>query len=820
MKNCLGVLILFSFISLPLSGQNFLDQLRKKYSRNYQLSEKNRINYYLNASGSSEFEYNLILKRGISNLQHGLYDSAELCFHKLLINSKEEEKITNTRSNQYAEFPEACFYLGLCKKSRGQTDSARHYFKRAIRADYLFTDAYIEMGVLMMTEGDHGKADYYLEKAMDLNPNSGNAHYYYGLLSYHNGRHTRALRYLKKAAKLEPGFEMPYVQIALMKLLDRNIYGAIRFCNKAIDVNPGSTQAYVLKGLCRIGELSLNSAYENFTLAYHTDTSNYRLLRLLGTLDIIMKRYEQGIEKTALSYDIINNEDNFRVINDYDELEFEELIMLLYENRVTDGERDLAYEVLPSLYGFKDIEDGWHTVKSFLEDHPNSTFARRIKLLLRYKEYGDTGFEYFEKLLQNAIKQNEALYTLQILKSRVEFEKGESDSSLMTLNKLTCIWPEYTYAYYMKGRNYLELEKPDQAILSFDSALRYYPEHDMSLAYRGVAKDKQKKYRSALKDYFKSYFLNPDNTWLATRIGNCYTNLGIYDSAFHYLKLHDELNAFTYNFDNYCHKAEYYRAIGDIDSARICLKKVFDWMPKYTVALEIQGEIYYEKGSYEKAAESFLGALNNDPSNKYCFSKLGDTYMNLGKYDTAIMVFEAAQQLDRNYNYPQIRLGDCYMKTNDFVKAMYWYKRAACISIQDKGLPLKIASCYNYCGKVDSAIRFIQLSMLKDTANYWKYELLAMISYLSDDFKKSIQYSEKAIELNPKMSVYAYFYNPLAKLRLNRIEEARKLYEEAIAQFNRMKREIPEIAVMDLEYLIEKDIMKDEASGIIAEFFN
>jgi tetratricopeptide (TPR) repeat protein len=85
---------------------------------------------------------------------------------------------------------------------------------------------------------------------------------------------------------------------------------------------------------------------------------------------------------------------------------------------------------------------------------------------------------------------------------------------------------------------------------------------------------------------------------------------------------------------------------GDVNSQIKALSGIIDMRPNTLTAYSSRGEIYYNLGQYDKAANDFIHVVEIDNRNLGAYYKLGDCYYKSKKYSDAIGAFTAAQELN------------------------------------------------------------------------------------------------------------------------------------------------------------------------------
>ncbi len=128
-----------------------------------------------------------------------------------------------------------------------------------------------------------------------------------------------------------------------------------------------------------------------------------------------------------------------------------------------------------------------------------------------------------------------------------------------------------------------------------------------------------------------------------------------------------------------------------------------------------------------------------------------------------------------------------------------------------------LGKIYREVGDYKAAISAFQTALDINPDNSRFYKNLGWAHYLAGNFKKCIHYSQQALEKNSKSG--ARFNIPLSYLRLGKVNKAKVLYADAKSFCEKQRFEISEDVYKVLRYLIDQDVMADEAHLILEEVF-
>ncbi|HEY6243150.1 MAG TPA: serine/threonine-protein kinase [Pyrinomonadaceae bacterium] len=178
----------------------------------------------------------------------------------------------------------------------------------------------------------------------------------------------------------------------------------------------------------------------------------------------------------------------------------------------------------------------------------------------------------------------------------------------------------------------------------------------------------------------------------------------------------------------------------------------------------------------EQATTSSLDALK-------AFS-LGDEKRAQGKYDEAIPFYERAVSLDQNFALAYARLSTMHFNLREEVKTKQYAQQS--FGLRDRVSEREkfyIAANYyqNVPGDLEKAIETLELWRQTYPRDYVPLNNLAVNYSFLGDFEKQLEAGRESLRLNPNTSS-PYSNIAWAYLRLNRLDEAAKTIDQAIAQ--------------------------------------
>jgi len=201
-----------------------------------------------------------------------------------------------------------------------------------------------------------------------------------------------------------------------------------------------------------------------------------------------------------------------------------------------------------------------------------------------------------------------------------------------------------------RGIAYSRKGLQDQAILDFNSALKFNPDNQTTHSNRGTAFARKGLYEQAIADYNEA--LHQDSKDVNTYIGRGLVNiyLGHYDKAFVDLDL-----ALRYSPDNasvFAHRGYGHFRMGLYDQAINDYTDALHIKPDNAGALGARGRILYVLGKFEAASTDFAKAHTLSPDNLYflIWQFLADSRIGGNRRNELIQ--EMRDVADRAWPYP------------------------------------------------------------------------------------------------------------------------------------------------------------------------
>jgi tetratricopeptide (TPR) repeat protein len=110
-------------------------------------------------------------------------------------------------------------------------------------------------------------------------------------------------------------------------------------------------------------------------------------------------------------------------------------------------------------------------------------------------------------------------------------ERGEYDGAILHYSKAIRVKPDYTSAYFNRGRAYYAKKEFDRAIDDYSNAIRLNPNYSGTFHNRALARKALKDFEGAIEDYTKVVEFKPDDPNALMNRGYAYEENGDFSFA-------------------------------------------------------------------------------------------------------------------------------------------------------------------------------------------------------------------------------------------------------------------------------------------------
>jgi len=145
---------------------------------------------------------------------------------------------------------------GLLSEQKEDLSAAEKFYKKAIKVNQDFYEAYNNLGNIFMNQWRYKSAELQYRKALKFIPHNAMVLSNIGNSLMHQGKNKEAIDWLNKAIKVDAGYADAYTNLGNVLQEQGELDKAVVLYNKAITLNPKLYQAYISLGvvIAEIGE--------------------------------------------------------------------------------------------------------------------------------------------------------------------------------------------------------------------------------------------------------------------------------------------------------------------------------------------------------------------------------------------------------------------------------------------------------------------------------------------------------------------------------------------------------------------------------------
>ncbi len=743
------------------------------------------IRYFEKASETKAGNPELLEYLGLSYQNSGDNDNAETSFRKA-IKAATTEKDTYynrlafflTGLGRYSEAMELLqkaieikarplYYenVGYAQELSGQTDKALASYLKALELADTDKDIYENrLGVFYYNLQKYKKSVEHYTNAIQLQPKP----VYFenlGLACENSGQFEKAKESYRNALNhAEKNKDVYYNRLGYF-LTSRGEYAeAVDLLKKAIETNP--TPVY---------HENLGYAFEN-----------------LGKADEAEENYKKALQLSAGDKDVYYNRLGIFFYNqkNYDEA------LKYYLKATGEIKKAVYYENLGNLYnemGNRKLFEEAMNEAARLEPWNGRYYFHLGWNILQVYNDTEKAKVYLNKALDifrdTPEIEPEELMSMQFLGAAYQKE-GNPDKAEEVFLEAYRLDPENELACSFLGRTYLDKNEVEKALIYYEKALDLNPKKPLNYKNAGDVLARTGDTEKALKTYIKGAELDPS---IYESVAKIYFNRKDFASAEKYIR--KALDAFPQNYIYLENLGLTLQNRKQLAEARETFQKAMEYAPvaDSPIYLNYIGNTWYAENNFEKSAEYYEKAYTTDPQgrfyfqnlilalksgknekkaiellekkmaaepgNKEAFNSLGLMYFDLKKYTEAADCFRQYVQKFPDDPLGYNNLGYTYEMMNEPEKAIETYNSGASY---DNGLHEKTGRIYFDRQDYPAAEKAIRMALAKTSGNSDYLSFLALALVRQNKIDEAAKIYGQAIAIQPQNAAY---YSQLGEVR-------------------------------------------------------
>jgi tetratricopeptide (TPR) repeat protein len=332
-------------------------------------------------------------------------------------------------------------------------------------------------------------------------------------------------------------------------------------------------------------------------------------------------------------------------------------------------------------------------------------------------------------------------------------------------------------AWYNRGISLAELRKHEEAINSYDRALKIDANNINAWLYRGNSLGRLEKYEEAINSYDRALEIDANYFYAWYNRGNSLGKLEKHEEAINSydraLKIDDNyFNAWSNRGILLAELGKYKEAINSYDRAlEIDANNINDWFNR--------GYSLGKLEKYEEAINSYDRALKIDTNYFNAWYNRGWSLANLKKYRRAIYSYNRALKIDANCFDTWSNRGYSLAELGKYEKAISSYDRALEIDTNNINAWFHRGWSLAELGKYEEAINSYDRALEIDinSSNAWLYRGISLANL--EKYQEAISSYDRALKIDANC-FDAWFHRGWSLAELGKYEEAINSYDRAL----------------------------------------
>ena len=377
---------------------------------------------------------------------------------------------------------------------------------------------------------------------------------------------------------------------------------------------------------------------------------------------------------------------------------------------------------------------------SGFETYQNWTFQQRLERLAEIHTY-----------LQENLDPNEK-FDLYFEQALILSTNGDYEEAIASYDQALKFKPDYHEAWNNRGVALADLGRIEEAIASYNQALKFKPDFHEAWYGRGIALGKLGKMNEAIASYDKALKIKPDfheiwfNRGIALgKLGKMKEAITSYDKA---LKIKPD-----------DHEAWFNRGIalgnlGRLEEAIASYDKALKIKPDCHKAWNNRGSALDNLGRLEEAIAYYDNALKIKPDKPEVWNNLGIALRQLGRYEEAITSYDNALKIKSDLHEAWNNRGNALADLGRYEEAITSYDQALKIKSNFHEVWNNRGNTLFNLGRLEEAITSYDqaLKIKPDLAiGYFHkacaYALQENITFALNNLKQSINLNSKYLEM-------------------------------------------------------------------------
>ena len=679
-----------------------------------------------------------------------------------------------------SRYGESYYRLGLAQLKLRQWQEAYRSFNKTLEVDSAHVAARLELANLELAARQDATARSDAQKVIGQEPSNFRAHLLLGRISLIEKDYNNALQEFEECQRIAPQDPVAFAQAGDTYILINKFPEAKRELERAISVDATFTQAYL--HLAEIYRLEGNTEQQVKTLQ-----------------EAILRSPKQTAAYMALASAYLQLGKRDRVADLFGEFRKEtgnapESLLAIGEFYFATGDTVHAAEVLS---------------QGLEKDSGNNSIRRRLIEVALNQNDPDKAEKLDDELLKREPKDPAG----RMFKARIQFERGESQNAVSTLEHLVHDVPEMALPHFYLGLAYARKGEADRAIAAMNDAL----EHDSNFIWAyltiGELHLNQHSPKLALEFANRALQMNPNLVPAIILKSNAYMQSGDYNTAAAELErvltmqpnnpillerlavadigrkqfaggeqnLEKALAAQPDSVPAMLDLAQLYRLENRSEEIIPRIQQQIGRSSRQEGLHELLGEAYLAKGEHKRAEEEFESAVKLNPDSRLSNLQLARTLAAEKRVSDAIQIAQQIVQKHPDDVSGHFLLGSLYEQSGNVPQAQQAYQQT--LDRDAQYVPALNNLAWLLCengGNLDMALSLAQQAKAKFPNDPNISDTLAWIQFRKGLYLLALPQFRELTETHPQNPVYQYHLG-MTLAKLGKQDDARRTLSRALS---------------------------------------
>ena len=245
------------------------------------------------------------------------------------------------------------------------------------------------------------------------------------------------------------------------------------------------------------------------------------------------------------------------------------------------------------------------------------------------------------------------------------------------------MFPGYAEAHNNTGIVLKEAERFEEALRSYDQAIRLRPGYAEAHSNRGNVLKELGRLNEAMASYDQAIRLKPDYAEAHSNRGNALTQLKLLDDA---LASHDRALALRPDYaEAHNNRANVLKELGRLEEALASYDRAIALRPDYAEAYSNRGNALKEMKRVDEAMASHAKAVSLQPDYAEAYNNIGNLLKDIGQVDEAITHYEEAARLKPSFAMARYNKSLLALQRHSFREGFDLYRLRWEVDRNDRG---------------------------------------------------------------------------------------------------------------------------------------